>query len=240
MRRVHGAAGGAAGAVPGDTRGGIGGTAGGLSAGASGDRLGSMDPTTRSCLTTSVADSLRQACARDLDFQGRIVEARRAISQAIVDGCDLDAIWRESDPEKRLPGRYRRHQAVTDDDWGFTIVVLLWEPGAVTPLHDHDTWCIFGVLEGELEVTNYHVVADEGERPLLVRECGRETLAAGLMGDNGPEDTEVHRVRNTGTERAISLHVYGSDLTKRKPFEGRGVRVEGKEDCLAFLDQPVY
>jgi len=42
------------------------------------------------------------------------------------------------------------------------------------------------------------------------------------------------------TQRAVSLHVYGADLTKRKPFNGRGVRVQGKAECLAFQDQPAY
>jgi len=199
-----------------------------------------MSSGSRSCLTASVADSLRSACARDLDFAGRIVSGRHAISKAIVDGCDLDAMWRESDPEKRLPGRYRRHQAVTDERFGFTVVVLLWEPGAVTPIHDHDTWCVFGLLEGTLEVTNYQVLADEADKPLLVKEWSRELLREGLTGDNRAADTEVHRVRNVGERRAISLHVYGSDLTRRKPFAGRGVRVEGKAMCQAFLDQPVY
>jgi len=37
----------------------------------------------------------------------------------------------------------------------------------------------------------------------------KEALRTGLIGDNRDPNTEVHRVRNTGSERAISLHVYG-------------------------------
>jgi predicted metal-dependent enzyme (double-stranded beta helix superfamily) len=30
----------------------------------------------------------------------------------------------------------------------FSIVVLVWCPGQVTPIHDHVTWCVFGVIQG--------------------------------------------------------------------------------------------
>ena len=47
-------------------------------------------------------------------------------------------------------------------------------------------------------------------------------------------------MRNTGAERAISLHVYGDDLTKRTLFNGRGLIVDGKEKCFAFQGSPAY
>jgi len=191
-------------------------------------------------LTDVVAQSLRESSARPLDFAGRIRSGHAAISAAVVEGYDLDAMWRESDPEKRLPGKYRRHQVVTDTTFGFTVVVLLWEPGACTPIHDHDTWCVFGMLQGKLEVTNYGIIEDDGKGPFHVREVSRDMLHAGLLGDNRAPNTEVHRVRNTGGERSISLHVYGSDLTKRTLFNGRGLRLDGKDGCRAFSSAPAY
>jgi predicted metal-dependent enzyme (double-stranded beta helix superfamily) len=191
-------------------------------------------------LTQAVAVSLRGLCAERRDFGGCVRGAREAISRAVVEGHDLDQMWRESDPDKRLPGRYRRHQVVHDEEHGFTVVVLLWEPGACTPIHDHDTWCIFGLLEGSLEVTDYRVRDDDGEGTIVLAEHVRAVLGAGEMGDNSGLHTEVHRVRNVGTERAISLHVYGADLTQRTLFNGRGISVDGKGQCMAFLNDPAY
>ena len=191
-------------------------------------------------LTDAVANSLRSACEAPADFAGRILSGHAAISRAVVEGFDLDAMWRESDPDKRLPGRYRRHQVVTDERFGFTVVVLLWEPGACTPVHDHDTWCVFGLLEGELEITNYGVADDDRKGPLHVREVGREHMRSGIIGDNREPDTEVHRVRNVGSQRATSLHVYGRDLTQRTLFDGRGLVIEGKTGCRAFSNAPAY
>jgi len=199
-----------------------------------------MSRATEPTLTDVVAAELRQACSLPMDFAGRVRCGHTAISRAVVEGYDLDAMWRESDPDKRLPGGYRRHQVVTDEAFGFTVVVLLWEPGACTPIHDHDTWCVFGLLQGQLELTNYGIVEDDGKSLLHLREASRELLHAGILGDNRDPLTEVHRVRNTGSERALSLHVYGQDLTKRTLFNGRGIRVDGKEGCRAFLNAPAY
>jgi len=199
-----------------------------------------MSSSPQPTLTDVVAQSLRESCCQQMDFAGRIRCGHAAISAAVVEGYDLDAMWRESDPDKRLPGKYRRHQVVTDPTFGFTVVVLLWEPGACTPIHDHDTWCVFGLLQGRLEVTNYAVAADDGRGPLQLREVSREALRSGLLGDNREPSTEVHRVRNIDGDRSISLHVYGSDLTRRTLFGGRGIQVEGKTGCRAFSNAPAY
>ena len=192
-------------------------------------------------LTDAVAASLREACSKQPCFEDSIAAARRAIQTGVEQGYDLDAMWLESDADKRLPGKYRRHQVVSDPDYGFTVVVLLWEPGACTPIHDHDTWCVFACLQGEMEVTNYAVIEDDGQSNIKLAEVGREHAQAFSIGDNAGKDTEVHRVRNVGETRAVSLHVYGADLTKRTLFDGRGIQVEGKTGCMAFQSkEPVY
>lgn len=199
-----------------------------------------MGSRTAVCLTRAVADFLHEAGARDLDHGGRICAGREAISRAVVEGHDLAGMWRESDPDKRLPGNYRRHQVVRDPEYGFTVVVLLWEPGASTPVHDHATWCVFGVLEGALEVTDYEITTDDGRSPLLLAERGRTLVGAGLLGDNRDPAQEVHRVRNTGTARAVSLHVYGADLTQRTLFGGRGIRIVEGEGRVDAQGAPAY
>lgn len=192
-------------------------------------------------LTDAVAAELKRCCAAAPPFDEMIERGRAAIDAAVHEGLDLDAMWLESDADKRLPGNYRRHQVVHDPDWGFTVVVLLWEPGATTPIHDHDTWCVFACLEGEMEITNYAVVEDEEGRPLRLTETDREQCAAFSIGDNGASGREIHRVRNVGAERAVSLHLYGDDLTQRTLFNGRGIRIEGKTGCMAFqTGEPAY
>ena len=52
--------------------------------------------------------------------------------------------------EQRLgsPDGYRSHTLHVEPDGSFSIVALVWRPGQVTRIHDHLTWCVFGVIQG--------------------------------------------------------------------------------------------
>lgn len=43
---------------------------------------------------------------------------------------------------------YRSHTLHVEPDGSFSIVALVWRPGQVTRIHDHLTWCVFGVIKG--------------------------------------------------------------------------------------------
>src|SRR5213594_1928921 len=43
---------------------------------------------------------------------------------------------------------YRSHTLHVEPDGSFSIVALVWRPGQVTRIHDHRTWCVFGVIQG--------------------------------------------------------------------------------------------
>jgi 3-mercaptopropionate dioxygenase len=120
------------------------------------------------------------------------------------------------------PSGHRSHVLHTEPDGSFSIVGLVWLPGQVTPIHDHVTWCVFGVVQGvELEEL---FVLDE-EREYLV-EAGEQTNATGEVSGFAPPG-DIHRVRNAGDDTAISIHVYGTDVSRI----GSSVR--------RYYDQPV-
>jgi 3-mercaptopropionate dioxygenase len=52
--------------------------------------------------------------------------------------------------EQRLgsPDGYRSHTLHVEPDGSFSIVALVWRPGQFTRVHDHVTWCAFGVIQG--------------------------------------------------------------------------------------------
>src|SRR5689334_17294431 len=67
----------------------------------------------------------------------------------------LTAEQRQGDPQE-----YRQHLLYVADDGAFSLVALVWLPGQVTPVHDHLSWCVVGVHEGQEEETRYRL---EGE-----------------------------------------------------------------------------
>src|SRR5882724_4344657 len=58
---------------------------------------------------------------------------------------------------------YARRLLHRNDDLGYTAVVMTWGPGQGTPLHDHaGIWCVEGVVEGRMDVTQYDLVEEAG------------------------------------------------------------------------------
>ncbi len=87
----------------------------------------------------------------------------------------------------------------------FSLSAVVWRPGQVTEIHDHLVWCTFMVLQGAETETLYRL---DGDRPVAFDERRRPT---GSVSGVAPPD-DIHRVRNTGDDVAITLHVYGADL----------------------------
>src|SRR3954452_11756516 len=52
--------------------------------------------------------------------------------------------------EQRLgsPDAYRSHVLHSERDGSFSIIALVCRPGQTTRIHDHVTWCSFGVIQG--------------------------------------------------------------------------------------------
>jgi 3-mercaptopropionate dioxygenase len=109
-------------------------------------------------------------------------------------------------PEQRLgsPDRYESHHLHIEPDGSFSIIALVWRPGQATRIHDHLTWCVFGVIQG----VEYEELFDpDGSR---IGESANET--GDVTGFAPPGD--IHRVRNLGDSTAISIHIYGTDVTR--------------------------
>jgi 3-mercaptopropionate dioxygenase len=108
--------------------------------------------------------------------------------------------------EQRLgsPDGYRSHTLHVEPDGSFSIVALVWRPGQLTRIHDHTTWCVFGVIQGV-----EHEELFDSELNLI----GRSDNHIGDVSGFAPPG-DIHRVHNTADTTAISIHVYGTDVTR--------------------------
>jgi predicted metal-dependent enzyme (double-stranded beta helix superfamily) len=116
----------------------------------------------------------------------------------------LSAEQRVGDPET-----YKSHLLHVEPGGTFSIVALVWRPGQVTPIHDHVTWCVFGVLQG-VEYEEIFRLDEHGEN--LVQAGDNSNVTGEVSGFAPPGD--IHRVRNVGEGTAISLHIYGTDVSR--------------------------
>jgi predicted metal-dependent enzyme (double-stranded beta helix superfamily) len=105
------------------------------------------------------------------------------------------------------PSGYQTHLVHAEPDGSFSIVVMVWLPGQQTTIHDHLTWCCTAVLTG----TEYEeVYALRGDHLEVI---GRNANPDGTVSGFTPPG-DIHRVTNIGDTVAVSMHVYGTDISR--------------------------
>lgn len=182
--------------------------------------LGGMSPTSTDTVTISRrADSsaLTRACPdglvravraevhRGLDWQQTANGVARALRANLPEPAEvLAAPLRRGDR-----AGYQSHLLYAEPDGTFSVSAMVWLPGQQTMIHDHVTWCVTGVLQGN-EYEEIFALAD-GARSL--RLAARNTNLPGTVSGFAPPG-DIHRVRNTGDTVAISMHVYGADISR--------------------------
>lgn len=109
-----------------------------------------------------------------------------------------------AEQRRGAPDGYRSHTLHVEHDGSFSIVALVWRPGQVTRIHDHRTWCVFGVIQG---------VEHEDLFDADLNVIGHSDNHVGDVSGFAPPG-DIHRVHNTGDTTAISIHIYGTDVTR--------------------------
>ncbi|MBF6590700.1 MAG: cysteine dioxygenase family protein [Ktedonobacterales bacterium] len=139
----------------------------------------------------------------------RIAASVRAWLPRLLANPDfLAPAYREASPD-----HYRSHLVAVAPSQRFSVVSLVWLPGQMTPIHDHICWCVVGVLEGVEREERFGLRMDDAQSHWLLPE-GEEMVTPGHTCALVPPDENIHRVRNAGESRAISIHVYGADIAR--------------------------
>jgi predicted metal-dependent enzyme (double-stranded beta helix superfamily) len=106
------------------------------------------------------------------------------------------------------PSTYQSHLLHVEPDGAFSVVAVVWRTGQVTPIHDHVTWCVVGVLQGVEQEELFSCPTGE----YLVRVGDNANPEGSVSGFAPPGD--IHRVHNPADRTAISLHIYGTDISR--------------------------
>ena len=130
------------------------------------------------------------------------------------------------------PGGYQTHLLHAEPDGSFSVTVMVWLPGQRTPVHDHLTWCVTAVMQGtEYEEIYAPVPAGAGQAGALRVVASSENPAGTVAGFAPPGD--IHRVTNSGAGTAVSMHVYGTDISRvgssiRRQYPGGALSPPGR------------
>jgi len=163
----------------------------------------------------------------DVDFPGHD-KLVAAIDQAIIQGDEhvVTAALRSllccaiRDRDVQLPAcvhapiadHYARREIYRSPTHGYSVVAMTWGPNQGTPIHDHSgLWCVEGVWHGELEIVQYELLLQEGER-YRFRAAGGIRAGPGSAGSLIPPH-EYHTIANASSDQiAVSLHIYQAPM----------------------------
>lgn len=130
--------------------------------------------------------------------------------------------WLPARYQRPARDRYRQNLLYCDPRERFSIVSFVWGSGQSTPIHDHQTWGVIGILRGAEISQSYHF--HEGR----LQPCGPpRTLRRGDVETLSPKTGDIHQVGNGLTlEPSVAIHVYGGDIGshRRSIFTIDGLR----------------
>lgn len=106
----------------------------------------------------------------------------------------------------------------TSPEHGYYIQFFAWPAGCKSPVHNHNTWGLMGVMHNCLRVTEYDLAFHAADRfEVKDRQCF-DAHAGAIVYLTSP-DNEIHCVQNSSDEMSYSLHIYGQEMTNTSQFD---------------------
>jgi predicted metal-dependent enzyme (double-stranded beta helix superfamily) len=136
----------------------------------------------------------------------------QALAPLMLDLIDKAGTFLEPRHYRSDPAHYARNLVYAAPDRSLSLYALVWSPGQWTPVHDHGSWGVVGVLEGVLEERSYVRLSPdrEADHDIELVRGGVVLLGRGAVTTFVPNPDHIH-VTGVPTERAraVSLHLYG-------------------------------
>ncbi|ERO61802.1 cysteine dioxygenase [Pseudomonas piscis] len=137
--------------------------------------------------------------------EARVLDQGATLLQRLVSQDDwLPDAFAQADPQ-----RYQQFLLHVDSRQRFCVVSFVWGPGQRTPIHDHRTWGLIGMLRGAEDSQGFERLAGGRLQPT----GAPVRLVPGQVEAVSPNIGDIHQVTNAHAERvSISIHVYGANI----------------------------
>ena len=145
----------------------------------------------------------------------RVIERYRGEEQAsvaVIETLLADLVakddWLPEEFAAPHPQHYRQYLLYGDPLDRLSVVSFVWGPGQQTPVHDHRTWGVVGVLRGAEIGVNYAKLPDGS-----LQASAPVRLNPGDVTSVSPRIGDIHTIANAYDDRvSISIHVYGGNI----------------------------
>ena len=139
-----------------------------------------------------------------------------ALAPLMLDLIDQAGTFLEPQHYRNSTAGYTRNLVYDAPDESLSLYSIVWLPGQWTPVHDHGSWGVVGVIEGVLEERSYvRLSPDRGaDDEIDLARGGTVLLRHGAVTSFVPNPDHIH-VTGVPTERsrAVSLHLYGKTMS---------------------------
>lgn len=151
-----------------------------------------------------------------------------ALAPRMLDLIDQAGTFLEPGHFRSDPSGYARNLIHAEPDGSLSLYAIVWLPGQWTPVHDHGSWGVVGVVEGVLEERSYVRLSTERDADdgIALARGGTILLRHGAVTSFVPNPDHIHV---TGVPpdrpRAVSLHLYGRTMNDFNIYDvERGTR----------------
>lgn len=112
--------------------------------------------------------------------------------------------------------KYTLYPVYVDPENRFSIASAVWDVGQSTPIHNHGTWGVIGILQGAENEIQYKI--QTGTAPVKISE---KTLEKGDVVVCCTSDQDIHKVSCASTDPCVGIHVYGGNIgeLERRVFD---------------------
>ncbi len=139
-----------------------------------------------------------------------------ALAPLMLDLVEQAATFLQPEHYRSSAASYSRNLIFNAPDASLSLYAIVWLPGQWTPVHDHGSWGVVGVVEGVLEERSYvRLSPDRGaDSDIELARGGVILLRRGAVTSFVPNPDHIH-VTGVPAERprAVSLHLYGRTMS---------------------------
>lgn len=143
-------------------------------------------------------------------------ECVQALAPLMLDLVDEAQTFLTPDHYRSSAAGYTRNLIYDAPDQSLSLYALVWLPGQWTPVHDHGSWGVVGVVEGVLEERSYvRLSPDRGaDDGIDLARGGVVLLRHGAVTSFVPNPDHIHVTGvSADRPRAVSLHLYGRTMS---------------------------
>jgi predicted metal-dependent enzyme (double-stranded beta helix superfamily) len=151
---------------------------------------------------SDILDILASA-PHEFDQWDYLPQIRRRVRQLMVNSYWLKTQRGEPDPKTGVA------LVTLYDEIGYplTVQTVTTNPGIITPIHNHGTWGVVALLEGQERHTLWRRISPSDDEPESLELVGHQDLEAGEIISFMPD--AIHQVETLGPEPALTFQLYG-------------------------------